>query len=41
MKVLLDDHVLLWFFAGSNQPGAKALSCIRDTQKALFVIQNG
>jgi hypothetical protein len=37
MKLLLDVHALLWFFAGRAQPGAKALACIQDTRNLIFV----
>jgi PIN domain nuclease of toxin-antitoxin system len=37
MKVLLDAHALLWFFAGSSQLSAKALACIQDSQNTIYV----
>jgi PIN domain nuclease of toxin-antitoxin system len=37
VKALLDAHALLWFFAGSGKPSAKALACIEDPQNTLFV----
>ena len=37
MKVLLDARALLWFLSGSSQLSAKALACIQDSQKSIFV----
>lgn len=37
MKMLLDAHALLWFFAGSDRLSAKALAQIQDTQNLIFV----
>lgn len=37
MRAILDAHALLWFFAGSSKPSAKALECIQNPGNTLFV----